>query len=82
MASEPDIFISHEKLARCLEKAEQTIQDTQTGLLTAMPVGMRKRKREETPPETLSLTDERRFAQEESKVGRLTDEVDKDWKEV
>ena len=82
MVSEPEITIPHEKLTSCLEEAEQTIQDTQMGLSTAMPVGMRKRKREETPPETLSLTDERRFAQEESKAKRLTDEADKDWKEV
>ena len=82
MASEPEIIIPCEKLAQCLEEAERMVQDTETGFSRAMPVGMRKRKRDETPPETLSLTDERRFAEEESKAERLTDGVDEDWKGV
>lgn len=66
MVDEQEIIVPFEKLAQYLEEAERSEQDSKTGTVQAMPVGMRKRKREETPPETLSVTDERRFAQEEA----------------
>ena len=47
----------HEKLADYLEKAELGEQGSRTGSVMAMPLGIRKPKREETPPETFSLAD-------------------------
>jgi len=79
VVGEPEIIIPFENLAQYLEEAEQGEQDSRTGAVNAMPAGMRKRKREETPPETLSLTDERRFAQEEANAEIFAEREDEGW---
>lgn len=81
MVGEQEIIIPFENLAQYLEEAEQSEQDSRTGAVDAMPAGMRKRRREETPPETLSLTDERRFAQEEANAEIFATKEGEDWKE-
>lgn len=45
-----------------------------------MPVGMRKRKRYQTPPDTLGMADERRFEREKLVAERLADKEDVEWK--
>lgn len=47
-----------------------------------MPAGMRKRKRDLTPPETLNVADERRFEREELAAEMLADKKDVEWKEA
>ena len=60
---EQEILISYEKLAEYLEKAEAQAQlvRAKQGLSKKMPVGMRKRKRDSTSPESLGSADEERF---------------------
>ena len=84
MTGEKAIIITFEKLAQYLEEVERSEQDSRTGTVKAIPVGMRKRKRkrEKTPPEELSISNERRFAQQEEVAERLANEEDEEWKET
>ncbi|MCJ1404966.1 hypothetical protein MMC11_008192 [Xylographa trunciseda] len=81
---EQEILIPYEKLADYLEEAETETRLTETkeGASMVMPMGMRKRKRESTPPETLNMADERRFEREESGAERRASEEDVLWKET
>ena len=81
---EQEILIPYEKLADYLEEAEahEQLVRTKEGVSMVMPVGMRKRKRDLTPPETLSITDERRFEREELMAEMLADKEDEEWKEA
>ena len=83
-AGEQEIIIPFEKLAQYLEEAEaqEQLVRAEQGISKIMPVGMRKRRRESTPPETLDSADERRFEWDELMVEKLADEQEKDWKEI
>ena len=81
---EQEILIPYEKLADYLEEAEavERLNKTEEGVSMVMPMGMRKRKRELTPPETLDIADERRFEREELEAERRASEEDVEWKET
>ncbi|MCJ1250788.1 hypothetical protein MMC30_008016 [Trapelia coarctata] len=80
---EQEILIPYEKLADYLEEAEVEDQFVRmkAGALGVVPMGMRKRKRDLTPPETLNMADERRFEREELAAERLAEKEDEEWKE-
>ena len=83
MADEQRIIIPYEELAQYLDEAEaaKQLERAEQGIQVTMPAGMRKRKRESTPPESLGSADERRFEQEELIAEQLADKEDEDWKE-
>ncbi|KAL9120796.1 MAG: hypothetical protein Q9187_002652, partial [Circinaria calcarea] len=76
---DPEIVIPYERLAEYLKEAEEEARSTQQGTSKVMQVGMRKRKREETPPEILDPIHERRFTQAELKADDMTEKQDEDW---
>jgi len=78
-ALEREIAISYAKLAEYLDDADARYQLTKTRQGIQQPE-IRKRRREETPPEELASEDERRFERAELAVERAVDEKDEDWK--
>jgi len=75
------VTITYEVLCSFLAIAEgrDRIKRTEQGLQTPLPLNCKKRRRESTPPETLSPGREGRLAKREAEVAAKAEEADGSW---
>ena len=77
-----ELIISARQLCEFLDAAE--VKVLQKGLLSKdiLPVGVKKRKRSETPLEEIAFSDEARYIQQEERAEKRIAESDSDYKNI
>jgi hypothetical protein len=75
------IHISGQQLCQFLAAAEEIVQKAKIVKGRLLPPGIRKRRRSDTPPDKVTLSDQAKEEEHERKVARRIEAQDPDYKD-
>ncbi|KAF2466100.1 uncharacterized protein BDR25DRAFT_336652 [Lindgomyces ingoldianus] len=77
-----ELNISARQLCKFLNAAEVKVRQKGSLSKDLLPVGVKKRKRSETPPEEIASTDEARYVEQEERAAKRIAEGDSDYEDI
>jgi hypothetical protein len=77
-----ELDISAQQLCEFLNAAEVKVRQKGSLSRDLLPVGVKKRKRSETPPEEIASADEARYVEQEERAAKRIAEGDSDYEGI
>jgi hypothetical protein len=77
-----EIIVSTQQLCQYLDAAEDKIRKQRILVKHSIPVGIKKRKRSETPPEKIVPDDEAKYTRLEQRAAKRIADSDPDYEDI